>query len=78
MAKFLLSAFADEAGEELSLSFTPDDGKLYFYKNTDYIFTLDMEAFEKASDGQATKIIIPSDIQGAAGLVASLTALGKK
>lgn len=37
-----------EAGEELSLSFTPDDGKLYFYKNTDYIFTLDMEAFEKA------------------------------
>mgnify|MGYP002519271675 FL=1 len=37
-----------------------------------------LEAFEKASDGQATKIIIPSDIQGAAGLVASLTALGKK
>lgn len=37
-----------EAGEELSLSFTPDDGKLYFYKNTDYIFTLDMEAFEEA------------------------------
>ena len=37
-----------------------------------------LEAFEKAADGQATKIIIPSDIQGAAGLVASLTALGKK
>lgn len=37
-----------------------------------------LEAFEKAADGQATKIIIPSDIQGAAGLVASLSALGKK
>ena len=36
-----------------------------------------LEAFEKAADGQATKIIIPSDIQAAAGLVASLTELGK-
>ena len=27
-----------------------------------------LEAFEKASDGKATKIIIPSEIQGAAGL----------
>lgn len=27
-----------------------------------------LEAFEKAADGQATKIIIPSEIQGAAGL----------
>ncbi len=30
-----------------------------------------LEAFEKAADGQATKIIIPSDIQGLAGLAAS-------
>ena len=36
-----------------------------------------LEAFEKACDGQATKIIIPSDIQAAAGLVSSLTELGK-
>lgn len=28
-----------------------------------------LEAFEKAADGQATKIIIPSEIQGLAGLV---------
>jgi regulator of protease activity HflC (stomatin/prohibitin superfamily) len=27
-----------------------------------------LEAFEKAADGQATKIIIPSEIQGIAGL----------
>lgn len=31
-----------------------------------------LEAFEKAADGQATKIIIPSEIQGLAGLVASV------
>ena len=30
-----------------------------------------LEAFEKAADGKATKIIIPSEIQGLAGLVAS-------
>lgn len=30
-----------------------------------------LEAFERAADGQATKIIIPSEIQGIAGLVAS-------
>ena len=31
-----------------------------------------LEAFEKAADGQATKIIIPSDIQNMAGLVAGI------
>lgn len=31
-----------------------------------------LEAFEKAADGQATKIIIPSEIQGIAGLATSL------
>ena len=31
-----------------------------------------LEAFEKASDGQATKIIVPSNIQGIAGLAQSL------
>ena len=30
-----------------------------------------LEAFEAAADGQATKIIIPSDIQGLAGLCVS-------
>lgn len=32
-----------------------------------------LEAFEKAADGRATKIIIPSEIQGIAGLVKSIT-----
>ncbi len=31
-----------------------------------------LEAFERAADGQATKIIIPSEIQGIAGLAGSL------
>ena len=32
-----------------------------------------LEAFEKASDGKATKIIIPSEIQGLAGLAKGIT-----
>ena len=31
-----------------------------------------LEAFAKAADGKATKIIIPSEIQGLAGLATSL------
>ena len=34
-----------------------------------------LEAFEKAADGQSTKIIIPSEIQGMAGLASSLTGI---
>lgn len=34
-----------------------------------------LEAFEKAADGKATKIIIPSEIQGIAGLATSLKEL---
>ncbi len=36
-----------------------------------------LEAFEKAADGQATKIIIPSSIQGIAGLASALTESAK-
>jgi len=36
-----------------------------------------LEAFAKAADGQATKIIIPSDIQGIAGAVRSLVEVAK-
>lgn len=35
------------------------------------------EAFEKAANGQATKIIVPSDIQGLAGLATALTEVSK-
>lgn len=36
-----------------------------------------LEAFEKAADGQATKIIIPSEIQGLAGLASSMKEVWK-
>ena len=37
-----------------------------------------LEAFEAASNGQATKIIIPSDLQNMAGVVTGITELAKK
>lgn len=37
-----------------------------------------LEAFAKAADGKATKIIIPSEIQGLAGMVKALTEIGKE
>ncbi|GMO54503.1 MAG: hypothetical protein Pg6C_20560 [Treponemataceae bacterium] len=45
--------------------------------NESFIKLRALEAFEKASDGQATKIIIPSEIQGLAGLVTSVAELAK-
>lgn len=36
-----------------------------------------LEAFEKAADGQATKIIIPSELQGIAGLAKSVVEIAK-
>lgn len=40
-----------------------------------YLTMKSLEAFEKAADGKATKIIVPSDIQAVAGLVSSLNAM---
>lgn len=37
-----------------------------------------LEAFAKAADGQATKIIIPSDIQGVAGLTKAIAEVAKE
>jgi len=37
-----------------------------------------LEALQKVAEGQATKIIIPSDIQNLAGLVTSVTELARK
>ena len=36
-----------------------------------------LEAFEKAADGKSTKIIIPSELQGIAGLAASLKGIAE-
>jgi regulator of protease activity HflC (stomatin/prohibitin superfamily) len=37
-----------------------------------------MEAFEKAADGKATKIIIPSEYQSLAGMITTISELAKK
>ena len=37
-----------------------------------------LEAFEKAADGKATKIIIPSELQGIAGLTKSVVEIAKE
>ena len=43
-----------------------------------FITLKSLEAFEKAADGQSTKIIIPSDLQGVAGLATGVSELLKK
>ena len=43
-----------------------------------FITLRSLEAFAKAADGQATKIIIPSDLQGVAGLATGISELHKK
>ncbi len=46
---------------------------------TNQVLTIkSLEAFEKAADGKATKIIIPSEIQGIAGLASSVIETIKK
>ena len=46
--------------------------------NKEIIALKSLDSFEKAADGQATKIIIPSEIQGLAGLAASVKELVKE
>ena len=43
-----------------------------------YLLLKKLEAYEKAADGQATKIIVPSDLQGVVGLVNAITESTKK
>lgn len=42
-----------------------------------YLTLKKLEAFEKAADGQATKLVVPSELQGIAGLAASVKELVK-
>ena len=44
----------------------------------EYLTIKSLEAFEVAANGQATKIIIPSEIQGIAGLVSAATEIADK
>ena len=60
---------AEAKAIELINAAKPGDGYLTIKK---------LEAFEKSADGQATKIIIPSEIQGVAGIASSLAETIKK
>lgn len=44
----------------------------------EYLLLKKLEAFEKVSDGQATKVIIPSDLQNIVGLVNTVTESAKE
>ena len=59
---------AEAKAIELINASNPGDG---------YIKIKSLEAFSKAADGQATKIIVPSEIQGLAGLAQSVTEIAK-
>lgn len=45
--------------------------------NKEVLTLKSFEAFERAANGQATKIIVPSEIQSLAGLATALTEIGK-
>ena len=50
-----------EAGEDMVLKFRLDENKLYFFKNTNYLYTLDMELFEEAFDELSRTNLVTSE-----------------
>ena len=62
-----------QEGEEMHLKFRMDDGKLYFYKNTSYIYTLDMEAFERAYSELAKTSLVTTEKSTDSHIFGSIT-----
>ncbi len=50
-----------ESGEEISLGFRLPENKLYFFKNTNYLYTLDMDEFEHAYEKLAKTSLITTE-----------------
>jgi uncharacterized membrane protein YfhO len=50
-----------EVGEDMVLKFRLDENKLYFFKNTNYLYTLDMELFEEAFDELSKTNLVTSE-----------------
>ena len=73
--------FQDEAEAILKVQQAKADG-IRFLKEAgadQSVLTIkSLEAFEKAADGKATKIIIPSELQGSAGLTKSIVEVAKE
>lgn len=62
-----------EAGEEMALKFRLDESKLYFFKETNYLYTLDMQEFENAFDHLAQTSLVTSEKCTDAHIVGTLT-----
>ncbi len=50
-----------EAGEELNIGFRLPDGKLYFFKHTEYLYTLNMDEFEHAIEYLAKTNLVTTE-----------------
>ena len=50
-----------EKGEELSISFSLPEEKFYFFKHTNYVYTLDMDEFEHAIERLAQTSLVTSE-----------------
>ena len=64
-----------EAGEDLELAFRMDESKLYFFKETDYLYTLDMDEFEHAFERLAQTSLVTTEKSTDAHIFGSLTTL---
>ena len=64
-----------EKGEELNLGFRIPEGKLYFFKNTNYLYTLDMDEFEHALENLAQSSLVTDEKSTDDHIYGSLTTL---
>ena len=64
-----------EKGEELELGFRVPEGKLYFFKNTNYLYTLDMDEFEHALENLAQSSLVTNEKSTDDHIYGSLTTL---
>ena len=62
-----------EAGEEMSITFRLDETKLYFFKNTNYLYTLDMDEFEHAFENLAQTNLVTNETSTDDHITGSIT-----
>ena len=60
-----------EKDEEIELKFRLDSGNLRFFKETDYLYTLDMDEFEHAIEKLMQTSLVTSAVQGATSAITS-------
>jgi uncharacterized membrane protein YfhO len=62
-----------ESGEDMVLKFRLDENKLYFFKETDYLYTLDMDAFTKAFEELSKTTLQTSEKSNDAHIIGTMT-----